>query len=280
VPEAMRVTSVATISRCKRGTGSSNHPFTVESTRPFRMSGANCAMVLQQLTGIAPNGTLRGEGCEMRGGATRRVTVIAADPQPLYRDAVARAIRQRSRLELVGEVADGRAALEQIVRRRPDVAVLDVGMPSLDGQRILDAVTRDRIPTRILFLSADVSSDRAYRAVAGGAAGWLTKATDADGLCAAIVAAAGGDVVLAPEVQTRLARELRSRSRETRPLLSGREQQILRRLADGLTVPEIARELHLGAATVKTHVAHLYDKLEVSERAAAVAQAMRRGLLE
>lgn len=210
----------------------------------------------------------------------RRVTVLAADPQPLYRDAMARAIRQRSRLELVGEAADGRTALEEIVRHRPDVAVLDIGMPSLDGQRILEAVTRDRIATRIVFLSAEVSPDRAYRAVAGGAAGLLTKTTDADGLCEAIVAAARGDVVLAREVQTPLASELRSRRTDDKPLLTPREQQILRRLADGRSIPQIARELHLAATTVKTHVGHLYEKLEVSERAAAVAQAMRRGLLE
>jgi two-component system, NarL family, nitrate/nitrite response regulator NarL len=210
----------------------------------------------------------------------KRVTVLAADPQPLYRDAVARVIRQRPRLELVGEVADGRAALEQIVLRRPDVAVVDVGMPSLDGQRILEAVRRDRIATRIVFLSAEVSPDRAYRAVAGGAAGLLTKTTDAEGLCEAIVAAARGDVVLGRDVQTPLASELRSRRTDDRPLLTPREQQILRRLADGLSIPQIARELHLAATTVKTHVAHLYEKLEVSERAAAVAQAMRRGLLE
>jgi two-component system nitrate/nitrite response regulator NarL len=210
----------------------------------------------------------------------RRVTVVAADPQPLFRDAVARAIRQRARFELVGEAADGRAALEAIARHRPDVAVLDIGMPSLDGQRILEAVARDRIATRIVFLSAEVSPDRAYRAVAGGAAGLLTKATDADGLCDAIVAAARGDVVLAREIQTRLASELRSRRADDRPVLTPREQQILRRLADGRSIPEIARELHLAATTVKTHVGHVYEKLEVSERAAAVAQAMRRGLLE
>jgi two-component system nitrate/nitrite response regulator NarL len=211
---------------------------------------------------------------------TKAIRVLTGDAQPLFRDAVARTIRQRTAFELVGEVADGRAALDAIIALRPDVAVLDLPLPSLDGDRVLRAVTRDGLPTRILFLCAGPSPDRAYRALEDGAAGLLTKHASAEQLCEAIGAAARGETVLAHEVLDGVAREIRLRAGSGRIRLTDRERAILRLIADGRSLPAIARELHLAVTTVKTHVSHLYEKLGVSERAAAVAEAMRRGLLE
>jgi len=208
------------------------------------------------------------------------ITVLAADHQPLYRDALARVVRQESGFQLVGEAADGRVALAAIAARRPAVAVLDVRLPGLDGHQVLEAVVRDGLPTRVVLMAAQMTPGAAYRAVARGAAGCLTKAAAAEHVRAAIVTAAAGRTYLGSEIQQALAAELRARSAGERPLLSRREAEVLRRVAAGLSAPAIARELHLGEATVKTHLAHLYDKLEVSERAAAVATAMRRGLLE
>ncbi|HET8757035.1 MAG TPA: response regulator transcription factor [Solirubrobacteraceae bacterium] len=208
------------------------------------------------------------------------IRVITGDAQPLFRDAVARTIRQRAAFELVGEVADGRAALDAIVALQPDVAVLDLPLPRLDGDRVLRAVRRDGIPTRILFLCAGPSPDRAYRALEDGAAGVLTKDASADQLCDAIGAAARGETVLSRGVLTDVAGEIRLRGGAGRIRLTERERSVLRLIADGRSLPEIARDLHLARATVKTHVAHIYEKLGVSERAAAVAEAMRRDLLE
>lgn len=211
---------------------------------------------------------------------TMPIRVLTGDAQPLFRDAVARTIRQRSAFELVGEVADGRAALAAIVALRPDVAVLDLPLPELDGDRVLRAVKRDGLPTRILFLCAGPTPDRAYRAIEDGAAGMLTKDASADQLCEAIGAAARGETILSRDVVDGVAHEIRLRAGAGRVRLTERERAILRLIADGRTLPAIARELHLARATVKTHVAHIYDKLDVGERAAAVAEAMRRGLLE
>jgi len=208
------------------------------------------------------------------------IRVLTGDAQPLFRDAVARTIRQGATLELVGEVADGRAALDAIVALRPDVAVLDLPLPTLDGDRVLRAVTRDGLPTRILFLCAGASPDRAYRALEDGAAGLLTKHASAEQLCEAIRAAARGEIVLSSEVMSGVAHEIRLRAGAGRVRLTEREQAILRQIADGRSLPAIARALHLAPATVKTHVAHVYEKLGVGERAAAVAEGMRRGLLE
>lgn len=208
------------------------------------------------------------------------IRVLTGDAQPLFRDAVARTIRQGATLELVGEVADGRAALDAIVALRPDVAVLDLPLPTLDGDRVLRAVTRDGLPTRILFLCAGASPDRAYRALEDGAAGLLTKHASAEQLCEAIRAAARGETVLSSEIMSGVAHEIRLRAGAGRVRLTERERAILRQIADGRSVPAIARALHLAPATVKTHVAHVYEKLGVGERAAAVAEGMRRGLLE
>jgi two-component system nitrate/nitrite response regulator NarL len=208
------------------------------------------------------------------------IDVFIADAQPLFLDALARVVRQCSAFQVVGEVCDGRGALEGIRCHRPGVALLDLALPGLDGQRVLRAVVREGIPTAVLLLGTSVASGEAYRAVAEGAAGCLTKDLTADQLRQAIATAARGGTVLGGEALCGVAAEIRLRERGGRPVLSGREQDVLNRMAAGQSTPAIAAEMHLGRTTVKTHIAHLYEKLGVRERAAAVAEGMRRGLLE
>jgi two-component system nitrate/nitrite response regulator NarL len=213
-------------------------------------------------------------------GDGARVRVLVADAQPLYRDAICRAVRRRPELELVGDSPDGREALQQIVRLTPDVAVLDLGLGQVDGARVLNAVSRDGLESRVMLLSVEVDAAVAYDVIEAGAAGYLSKDVEADELCDAIAAVGRGQTVLAPEVQAGIASEIRLRRSDERPILSERERQILGLVADGLTAPQMARRLHLSVGTVKTHLLHVYEKLGVCERAAAVAEAMRRGLLE
>jgi two-component system nitrate/nitrite response regulator NarL len=203
-----------------------------------------------------------------------------ADSHPLYRDAIARAIKERPELELVARASDGREALDAIGRIRPEVAVLDRSLGTLTGEQILVAVRRDCLGARVIMMAAEPTSGAVYAAIANGAAGYLTTDADARQLCEAISAVARGQTVLAPELQEGIAGEIRLREVHFRPVLSDRERETLKLVAEGLTAPDIGRRLHLSTGTVKTHLAHLYEKLEVSERAAAVAQAMRRGLLE
>jgi two-component system nitrate/nitrite response regulator NarL len=210
----------------------------------------------------------------------RRISVLVADDQPLFRDALARVIRQCSRFELVGEVADGPAALRRIEDSRPDVAVVSVALPQIDGERVLNAVVRDELPTRVLLLASAADETVAYRAIERGAAGCVSRRANADQLRAAIAKAAVGGAFVSDELHDGLAREIRLRSRDARPVLTERERQILQLKADGAGNITIARTLRVSVPTVKTHVRHLYDKLGTSDRAAAVAVAMRRGLLE
>ena len=209
-----------------------------------------------------------------------RVRVLIAEEHPLYREGVVRAIKERPELELVGEAADGGQALELIEELEPDVAVLDVKMPQLDGLQVANAVARDARPTRVLLLSAFLERQIVFQAVAAGAAGYLSKDADRLEITDAILAVHRGDTVLAPEVQAGVAAEVRSRWRLDKPSLSERERQVLEMIADGMSAPEIGRRLYLSTATVKSHLQSLYEKLDVSDRAAAVAAAMRRGLLE
>jgi two-component system nitrate/nitrite response regulator NarL len=145
---------------------------------------------------------------------------------------------------------------------------------------VVKAIERDSLPTRVVMLSADSSSALVYEVVRHGVAGFLTKAATMDEICEAISAAARGETVLAPEIQAGLVAEVRTRDQVAQPLLTERELQVLRLVADGLSGPEIGARLFISSSTVKTHVKSLLEKLEVKDRAAAVAEAMRRGLLE
>jgi len=209
-----------------------------------------------------------------------RVSVLVAEDHPLFREAIIRAIKERPELELVGEAPDGRTALEEIRRLRPQVAVLDWKMPDLDGLQVLRAVDRDALPTRVVLLSAFLDGSLAYQAVAAGAAAYLTKDADRRRIQETVLAVSRGETVLAPEIQAGIATEIRQRGRPDGPALSQREREILGHIAQGRSAPDIAKLLFLSPATVKGHLQNLYEKLGVNDRAAAVAEAMRRGLLE
>ena len=208
-------------------------------------------------------------------------TVLIADDHPLFRGAISRVIEARDGMELVAEAADGREALEKIRELRPAVAVIDVRMPELDGSEVLSTLREEGVPTNVVFLSAFLDASTVYDAVAAGAKAYLSKEAEPDEIATAIEAAARGETILGPEVQTGLAEQIRLREEsEARPRLSDREQEVLQLIAQGLSAPEIGERIHLSTATVKTHLQHLYEKLGVSERAAAVAEGMRRGLVE
>lgn len=212
-------------------------------------------------------------------GPLRR-TVYVADDHPIYREGVVSAIKARPDLEFVGQASDGRSALEGIRELRPDVAVLDLNMPELDGMQVLDAVSREDLATRVLFVSAFLEGDVVYKAMANGAAGYLSKDADRDMICDAVAAVGRGETRVASEVQAGLAAAIQRREVDERPLLSPREREVLKLTADGMSGREIGERLHLSPATVKTHLQSLYGKLGVSDRAAAVAVAIRQGLLD
>jgi two-component system nitrate/nitrite response regulator NarL len=209
-----------------------------------------------------------------------RIQVFIADDHPLFRGAVEDAIKSRPDLELVGAADDGRAALEEIRRLAPDVALVDMRMPELDGAQILNAVVRDNISTRLLFLSTHTESSMVYDLIARGAAGYLDKVSSAEEICDAIAAVSRGQTVLSESIEGGVLQQIRLQGGERETKLTERENEVLRLVAEGLTAPEVASRLFVEPSTIKSHLQNIYEKLGVSERAAAVAEAMRRGLLE
>jgi two-component system nitrate/nitrite response regulator NarL len=216
----------------------------------------------------------------MAGQAKKRVRVVVADDHPLYRDGVVRALSASGQVEIVAEAEDGRTALAEIQQHLPDVALLDYKLPDLDGVAITNAVVREQLPTRILLVSAFTDSGVVYKALETGAAGFVSKESRREQIVDAVLACSRGENVVPPDVAGGLVSEIRLRKQDNTPALTKREQEILHLIAAGKSLPEIAKELFLGLTTVKTHVQHLYEKLGVSDRAAAVASAMRRGLIE
>jgi two-component system nitrate/nitrite response regulator NarL len=206
------------------------------------------------------------------------VTVILADDHPVFRDGLKRLLEQAG-IVVLAAVEDGRAALEAIREHRPQVGIVDLQLPDIDGATVIDFVRRERLPTRLLVLSARTDSAVVYRCIELGAAGYLPKLTAGDDICAAVHALARGESVVPPELQAGLASEIRLRRADDRPVLTPREMDIIRLAADGHSNAEIGLRLHVSTATVKTHLQHIFEKLEVSDRSAAVAQAFRRGLL-
>ena len=212
-------------------------------------------------------------------GQRAPIKVVVADDHPLYRTALRRTLEEHPLLELAELVCDGRQALEAIERHRPQVAVLDIKLPVLDGQQVASRVRERELDTRVLFVSEHHSGELVLEALTAGGAGFLSKTATGEEICAAIVRVADGGSVLASEVGGELAETL-SEHGEGAAKLSARELSVLELIAAGNSSREIAEQLQLAVPTVKTHTQHVYAKLGVGDRAAAVAEAMRRGLLQ
>jgi two-component system nitrate/nitrite response regulator NarL len=196
----------------------------------------------------------------------KRTRLLVADDHPLYHEGVARAVSTAPWLELVARVELARDALDEIRRLKPDVALVDLGLPDLDGIAVLELLKPDALDTRVVIVSASEDRAMVYRAIAAGARAYLSKVSRASTLLATM--------------QAGLAEEIRARQATgDQPVLTARELEVLRHTAEGMSAPEIAQELVLGVTTVKTHLHNIYGKLGVSDRAAAVATAIRRGLL-
>jgi two-component system, NarL family, nitrate/nitrite response regulator NarL len=212
--------------------------------------------------------------------ARRLFTVAIAESQPLFREALAHALDEYPQLDVIAQAGDGDDALSVLRRERPAVAVVDVDLPGVDWPIVFEQLMGEGAETRFVFLAATLDGAVIHRVVSGGAAGYLSKRSARDEICDAVVAVAEGGTALSSDVQTHLAEQLRIRAAEPPVRLSDRELVVLRLIADGHSAPAIGRHLHLSESTVRTHAQHLYEKLGVSERAAAVAQAMRRGLIQ
>ena len=204
------------------------------------------------------------------------VRVLIVDDHPVVRDGLRGMLEGQSDLEVVGEAPDGRQALEAVEQERPDVVLLDLRMPVLDGVGVIEQLAARHPSVRVLVLTTYDTDHDIVRAVEAGATGYLLKDTPREELFRAVRAAARGEPVLAPGVAARLMGRLRAPQPETP---TERELEVLRLVARGLTNRAIARELFLSEATVKTHLVHVFSKLNVDDRTAAVTAALDQGLI-
>jgi two-component system nitrate/nitrite response regulator NarL len=209
-----------------------------------------------------------------------KVTALIVDDHAFFRDGLARGLTRSGQIAVVAEVGNGREALDAIRREHPTVAVVDYQMPDMDGIALVHAVSREQLATRVLLLSAFTDSAVVFRALEEGAAGYLSKDADRQSIVDAVLGVARGETVVPAPLAAGLAGEIRLRAQSQAPALSARERQVLQAFSRGLSIPQTAAELYIEPSTVKTHTQRLYEKLGVSDRAAAVAEAMRRGLLE
>jgi two-component system nitrate/nitrite response regulator NarL len=217
----------------------------------------------------------------MAGAAvTHKIRVVVGDDHPLFREGVVRALTSSGSVEIVGEADDGATALQLIKDHQPDVALLDYRMPGMDGAQVAAAVRRSQLPTRVMLISAHDESAIVYQALQQGAAGFLPKESTRTEIVNAVLDCAKGRDVVSSALVGGLAGEIRRRAEPPAPVLSAREREVLNRIARGQSIPAIASELYVAPSTVKTHVQRLYEKLGVSDRAAAVAEAMRQRLLD
>ncbi|MFI5658958.1 response regulator [Streptomyces sp. NPDC051684] len=202
--------------------------------------------------------------------------VVVVDDHTVMRAGVVALLAPEPGLEVVGEADDGRSGVALVEELRPDVALLDLRMPGLDGVAATERIVAGPSRTRVLILTTYDTDSEIERAVEAGAVGYLLKDTTREQLVDAIRSAARGETVLAPRVAQKLVAKLR---RPTQTALTAREVDVLTAVADGLSNPDIAKRLVIGEATVKTHLLRIFAKLDVSDRTRAVVVALERGVL-
>jgi len=203
------------------------------------------------------------------------IRVLLVDDHPVVRSGLAGLLDAEGDIEVVGEAGDGREAVGLAVRLQPDVVLMDLHMPVLDGPGATAELARLVPDTRVLVLTTFDTDTDIIRAIEAGATGYLLKDTPREQLVDAVRRAAAGETVLAPPVAARLMRRMRDRDFE----LTAREIQVLEGVSRGLSNAGIGGELFVSEATVKTHLLHIFEKLGVGDRTAAVTVALERGIL-
>jgi len=204
------------------------------------------------------------------------IRILLADDHPVVRDGLRGMLAGEADFEVVGEAASGVEAVRLTEREQPDVVLMDLQMPEMDGATATAEIAARFPGTRVLVLTTYDTDADILRAVEAGATGYLLKDATQQELFRAVGAAARGESVLSPSVATRLLGQVRAPSVEP---LTQRELEVLQLIARGTTNREAARRLFISEASVKAHLLHVYAKLGVNDRAAAVATAYERGLL-
>lgn len=214
----------------------------------------------------------------MNGG--HRISIMVVDDHALFRRGLISLLDEMPEFVVVGEAANGQEAVENIQRLAPDLLLLDINMPVLDGIQALAAIRKHLPEQKILMLTISQNDDDLIDAIVAGANGYVLKNTEPETLRTTIQQVMAGHAVLAPEITSKVLQAVRrSKTDRGRNLLSDREIDVLKCLARGQTTSQIASTLFISENTVKTHIRHILEKMEVNNRAEAVARASQMDLL-
>ena len=203
------------------------------------------------------------------------IRVLVADDHPIVRSGIVALLAAAADIEVVGEAANGREAVDLALELSPELVLMDLQMPELNGDEATALILAALPETRVVVLTTYETDASILTAIEAGASGYLLKAAPQEEILAGIRSVARGEVALAPSIAAMLVGRVKTRA----ITLSPRETEVLGLVAQGMSNPAIAKKLFLGEATVKTHLLHAFEKLDVSDRTRAVTKAMELGLL-
>lgn len=214
--------------------------------------------------------------------ATKAVRVLIADDQTLFRAGLARLLSEDSRVEVVGQAFDGADAAKLVAKYKPDVVLMDLKMPNVDGIEATRQITEADPAVKVLILTTFETDSQVIQALKAGASGYVLKDSSADAIVSSIVAVMSGERVMASAVANRVLEMLTGTTtpKEFYDGLTNREIEILKLLANGMANKQIAYRLKISEKTVRNHVSNTYEKLGIYDRSQAVLYAVRKGLVE
>jgi DNA-binding NarL/FixJ family response regulator len=214
--------------------------------------------------------------------ATKAARVLIADDQTLFRAGLSRLLNEDSRIEVVGQALDGQDAVKQAAKLKPDVVLMDLKMPNVDGIEATRQITEADPGIKILMLTTFETDSNVIQALKAGASGYVLKDSTADAIASSVVAVMSGERVMASAVANRVLEMLTGTTtpKEFYDGLTNREIEILKLLANGMANKQIAYRLKISEKTVRNHVSNTYEKLGIYDRSQAVLYAVRKGLVE
>jgi DNA-binding NarL/FixJ family response regulator len=214
--------------------------------------------------------------------ATQPVRIVVVDDQALFRTGLARLLNEDPRIDVIGQAEDGASAVEIVARVHPDVVLMDLKMPNLDGIEATRRMLAANPSVRVLILTSFDADTSIIQALKAGAAGYVLKDSQAEAIISSILAVMSGERVMASAVAQRVLDMLTGSTtpKEFYDGLTTREVEILKLLASGMANKQIAYKLGISEKTVRNHVSNMYEKLQIFDRAQAVLYAVRKGLIE
>jgi DNA-binding NarL/FixJ family response regulator len=215
----------------------------------------------------------------MDAGMSAEIRIVVVDDHTLFRRGLVGLLDEMEGFQVIGEASNGQDALSIIAAQNPDIVLLDVNMPEMSGIATLAALRKQGVVSPVLMLTISQHEEDLIGAIRAGANGYLLKNAEPETLRQTIKQVVAGNSVLAPEVTEQVFRLVRSGQFDPINLLTGREVEVLRYLSQGLTTAQTGSEMFISENTVKTHIRHILEKLEVSNRAEAVARATQLGLI-